>query len=477
MKTMPYNLTIPTTPSVQTALLQSKSLTDIHDKSTVALTSGKKINTSYDNSTLFFKDMRLSERAQELNSVLDGLTNIVSTLTSTSNSIDTIMGLLAQANAAANSALDGQNYLAKLTGSNYKVTPDTILSDLPSVNAGDEIVLRTGDADKMESQYVINKDKTLDDLNIVRGDEFKIKIGDEDWISLTVIDENMTVSDFLGQVYTRNPGGNFQFDMTDQKLTVSTTDRSPIIMQGVVATALGFDLSTTHTVSIGSNWTVRTLTQAFSEIDGVSAIVNSEGRLEVSSIYGDNLIIDDLTGQSAYSFGLAGCDDGGSNTMKTYADQYNEILKQINNIVADSRFNSINLLEGDSIRAIFDEKGKDIRSVNGVKMDSRSLGLSEAVGDWQNKEDIQTTLDEIQNAIYQVRSATNKFDRASYMIQSRDSFLDTMADTCLTGAEKLTAADLNETAVQILAAETQKELVNNVISITMDTNASVLSLF
>lgn len=477
MKTMPYNLTIPTTPSIQTALLQSKSLTDIHDKNTIALTTGKKINTSYDNSTLFFKDMRLSERAQGLNSVLDGLTNIISTLTSTSNSIDSITSLLTQAKAAANSAIDGQNYLAKLTGSNYVVTSDTHLSDLPSVNVGDEILLRTGDADKMDSQYLINRDTTLDDLNLVRGDELKFKIGEGDWISLKVIDENMTVSDFLGQVCTLCTDENFQFDITDQKLTVSTTDRSPILMQGVVATALGFDLSTTHTISIDNNWTVGTLAQAFSEIEGISASVNSKGHLEVASVYGDNLIIEDLTGSAAASFGLVGYDDCGTNTMKTYADQYNEILKQINNIVIDSRFNSINLLEGDSIRAIFDEEGKDIRVINGTKMDSESLGLSEAISDWQNKNDIQTALDEIQNAIYQVRRATNKLDRASYMVQSRDSFLDVMANSYLTGAEKLTGADLNETSVQILAAQTQKELVNSVISITMDTNASVLSLF
>lgn len=477
MKTMPYNLTIPTTTAIQTALLQSKSMTDIHDKSTVALTTGKKVNSSYDNSTLFFKDMRLTERAQELNSVLDGLTNIVSTLATASHSIDAITNLLAHAKAAANSAMDGKNYQAKLVGQNYKITMDKLLSALPDVNAGDEILLRTGDADKMESQYIIDREKTLDDLNIVRGDEFKIKIGDEDWISLMVIDETMTVSDFLGQIYARNPAGNFQFDISDQKLTVSTTDRSPVMMQGVVATALGFDLSTTHSVTIGEDWTVMQLADAFSEIDGISATVNSKGFFEVSSIYGEDLIIADFEGQSAKSFGMAGYEDGGSNTKKTYADQYNEILKQIDGIVADSTFNGLNLLEGDSIRAIFDEKGKEIRTVNGVKLDSFSLGLSEAANDWQDDANIQAALDAIENAIYQTRSATNRFDRASYMVQSHNTFLQTMSDTYLTSAEKLTGADLNETAVELLAAETQKELVNQVISITMDANASVLTLF
>ena len=477
MKTMPYNLTIPTTPAIQTALTQSKSLTDIHDKDTVALTTGKKVNTSYDNSTLFFKDMRLTERAQGLNSVLDGLTNIVSTLTSTSNSIDSITDLLTYAKAITNSAIDGQNYVSQLTGSNYKVTPDKKLSDLPLVNIGDEILLRTGDADKMESRFFIDKDATLDDLNIVVGDELKIKIGENDWLSLKVIDEKMKVSDFFGQIYEQTPSGNFEFDITGNKLTLSTTDRSPILLEGNLPELFGFDMTTTHKITIEDNWTIDRLARAFNEIEGVSATINSKGFFEVTSLYGDNLIIDDLTGRTAYSFGMNGYDDNGMNSMKTYADRYNELLKQINSIVADSSFNGLNLLEGDTIRAVFNESGDAYRTINGPKLDTISLGLSDAIGDWQNEEDVKTVSDEIEKAIYAVHSAASKIDKAIAMISSRDTFLEAMANTCLSGAEKLTEADLNEVAAELLSAQTQKELVNNVISITMEANSSVLSLF
>ena len=421
--------------------------------------------------------MRLSERAQELNSVLDGLTNIVSTLTTAGDSIDSIKSLLDQAKAAANSAADGKNYLSKLTGKNCKVTQDMPLSDLRLSNVGDEILLRTGDADKMESEYHIERDATLADWNIVRGDELKIKVGSDDWISLTVIDENMTVSDFFGQIAERSPSGNFQVDIKDQKLTLSTTDRSPILMDGPIADLLGFDMSTTQKITVGSDWTVNSLARAFSAFDGISATIDSQGHFEVTSVYGNDLIIEDLTGKTAEALGVNGYDDGGLNTMKTYADQYNEILKQINGIVADSSFNGLNLLEGDSIHAVFNEKGDIYRTIKGVRLDTISLGLSDAIDDWRNADDIQEVLQEIDNALYRLKDASNHFDRANAMVLSRDTFLQTMADTCLTGAEKLTEADLNEAAIQLLTAETQKELVNNVISITMDANASVLSLF
>ena len=477
MKTMPYNLTIPTTSSIQTALQQSKTLTSVHDSNTVALTTGKRINSSYDNSMLFFKDMRLSEKAAELNSVLDGLSGIASTLNTTTNSIDAISDLLAQARAAANSAYDEANYLSRLSGGNFTVKTDTLLSDLPAVKAGDEILLRTGDADKMESQYVMERDATLADMGIETGAEMKIKIGDDDWITLTVIDDTMKVTDFLGQIYEQTPAERFQFDITNQKLTLSTTDRSSILIDGEMAEKLGFDLSSTHKITIGSDWTIQDLAFAFSDIDGISATVNSKGNFEVSSIYGDDLIIADLTGESSGSFGLEGCDDGGFNSKKSYADQYNELLKQINRAVSDSRYNGVNLLEGDLMRAIFNEKGTDLRIIKGVKLDTESMGMSDAVGDWQNKDDIQKALDDIDNAFYQIKQATNKFNRASMMVQSHDTYLESMSATCLNNAEKLTEADLNEAAMNILSAQTQKELVNQVISITMDSNASVLSLF
>lgn len=477
MKTMPYNLSIPTSSSILTSLSQSKALTTMYDKNSLALTTGKIVNSSYDNSTLYFKDMRLTERADGLQSVLDGLSNIVSTLDSTSKSLDSITDLLSQAKAAANSALDGQAYLSTLTGKNYTTKLEEKLSNLPNINVSDEILLRTGDADKMESDILMDKDMTLADLNILKDEELKIKVGDNEWISLKVIDENMKVSEFFGQIKDQYDIENFSFEIKDGKLSLMTTDRSALMLDGDLAEVFGFDLSTTHKITVEDDWTVQDLADAFSRINGVSATVNSEGYFTVSSVYGDNLSIADLTGETAKSFGVAGYDDGGMNTSKTYAKQYSEILTQINNIVFDSTFNGLNLLEGDTIRAVFDEKGTTFRTVIGVHMDTDSLGLPVVENDWENEEDIQAAFDAIEQAFNLVQRAADKFERASYMVQSRETFLEAMSNTCATGAETLTGADLNEVSAELLAIDTQKQLVNQVISITLEANASVLSLF
>lgn len=479
MKTMPYNLSVPMSKAISTSLTQSKSLSAAREKNTVALSTGKKVNESYDNSILYFKDMRLSERAQGLTDVMDGLSNIISTLKSTSDSIDAINDFLAQAKAAANSALDGRNYMSSLTGKNLVVGDSTKLSDLPDVKTGDEIIVRTGDADKMESEILMTKETTLKDLGVAKGEEYRIKVGDNDWAVLKAVDEDMTATDFFGQIKEQFGVDTFTYEILDGKLTIGATDRGAVILDGDAwSDKFGFDLSTTHKIEIDGDWTIQYFSRVLSDLDdGLSAALDTTGRLKVSMIYGEDLAIADAAGKTAKSFGFAGVDDGGSHTLKSYADQYNELLRQIDSLVKDGAYNGLNLLEGDSISAIFDEKGSMMRTVKGEKLDSESLGLPTATGDWNSREDIQNAFDAVQQAVYKLNKTAARFDRALAMVQSRESYLDALSDTCQTGAETLTGADLNEVSAQILAIQTQNELVNQVISITLEAESSVLSLF
>ena len=471
MKTMPYNL-VSTTTSISTALSQAKSLTALYDKASSSLASGKTVNSSYDNPALFFKDMRLNEHAKELQNIIDGLSIAVSTLNATDSSIDAVSDLLSHAKAIVSSALDGQDHRSILTGDCFTTSGQEKLSCLPNIKSGDEILIRTGDADKMVSSFAIDQKTTLADLNILENEELKIKIADNEWCTLTVIDENMTVNDFFAQITNQAGLENFTYDITNRHLTISTTDNSAIMLSGNLAEALGFDLSETYKITIQENWTVDDLAKAFSDLEDFCAYVNSRGYFEVSSINTQDLIIADLTGNSAQSFGI---NSTAGHTGQTYTEQYNEILIQIDNIIADSSFNGVNLLQGDTIKVVFDEKAENYRTITGRNLDSSSLGLYPA--DLTDKENIQNVLEALDLANDQVKQSASAFDRFSYMIQSRETFLDALSNTCSTGAELLTGADLNEISAEILAVETQKQLVNSVISITLEANSSVLSLF
>lgn len=512
MRTMPYNLSGSSSTAISSALYRNKSITSKFNKDSVALSTGKRINTSYDNSTLYFKDMRLTERADGISSVLDGISTIVTELNSFSSSIDSLSDLLQLAKSIANSARDSTNYIQPIVGNKLEVDRTDMLLDLTGVATEnkenppnkDTFLLRTGDADKIESDYLMTKDTTLRDLGLEEGEEFNIKIGEYDWITLKIDNLDLKVTDFFGQVSNKlektstNEDGSltkikgddiFKVSILEGKLTLETKDLSPILIDDATnynneferystLNAFGFDMSNTIQVSIEDDWNVQNLMDSINnQSNDIIATINNEGHLEVTSIYGKDLVIADQIGQSAYAFGISGVSDSSVSDRTNYAGRYNDLLKQIDSLVDDSYFNGINLLKGDSIKAIFSENGDTYRTINGTMLDSKSLGLESAVNDWQDISDISDVINNIDSALEKLERVASSFDRASAMIQSRDTFMTAISETFQTSAIKLTEADANEVAIEQLSISTQQQLINQVISLTLEANSSVLSLF
>lgn len=512
MRTMPYNLSGSSSTAISSALYRNKSITSKFDKDAVALSTGKKINTSYDNSTLYFKDMRLSERAEGISGVLDGLSTIVTELNAFSSNIDSLSDLLQLAKSLANSARDSINYIKPIVGNKLEITRTDMLSNLTGVATEnkktppgkDTFLLRTGDADKVESDYLMTEETTLKDLGLTKGEEFNIKIGEHDWITLRIDNLDLKVTDFFGQISnklekttinedgstTKIPGDDiFDVSILEGKLTLTTTDLSPILIDDATdyedenkrystLNAFGFDMSNTLQVSIEDDWNVQNLMDSINkQSSDIIASINQDGHLEVTSIYGKDLVISDQIGNSAYAFGISGFSDTSESDRANYANRYNDLLKQIDSLVDDSYFNGINLLKGDSIQAIFSENGDTYRTIHGTMLDSNSLGLGTAIDSWQNPSDISNVIANIDSALEKLERVSSSFDRASAMIQSRDTFMTAISGTFQKSATKLTEADANEVAIEQLSINTQQQLINQVISLTLEANSSVLSLF
>ena len=59
--------------------------------------------------------------------------------------------------------------------------------------------------------------------------------------------------------------------------------------------------------------------------------------------------------------------------------QYNNVLTQINTTAQDASFNGVNLLNGDTLKLVFNETGRSTLSITGVTFNSAGLGLSTLV--------------------------------------------------------------------------------------------------
>ena len=66
-------------------------------------------------------------------------------------------------------------------------------------------------------------------------------------------------------------------------------------------------------------------------------------------------------------------------TRAGLVSQYNNVLSQINTTSQDSSFNGINLLNGDSLKLVFNETGTSTLSITGSTFNAAGLGLSSLV--------------------------------------------------------------------------------------------------
>src|SRR4029450_2621797 len=62
-------------------------------------------------------------------------------------------------------------------------------------------------------------------------------------------------------------------------------------------------------------------------------------------------------------------------TRANLVTQYNQIISQITTTAQDSSFNGINLLNGDSLKLVFNETGKSTSTIAGVTFNPAGLGL------------------------------------------------------------------------------------------------------
>lgn len=470
-------------------------LTKLFDKSATALATGKKINHSTDNSVLFCKDYRLNERAAGLNSVMDTLSKAASRLETAGSCIDSLIDLVELARSTANSALECKDCTSWVKSKPFTLTKDSLLTDIPDTADGDKFIVRTGENTTYESSILMDADTTLDDIGLLQGDELRVRLGTEDWVTLKVADVSVPVKSFLKQLEEMYGSDKISVDITDGKLTIKSLNTQPVLLAGPekteivdgvptqvidfsTADAFGFDTTTTQVITIKSGQKFSHLLDELDTNSELTSYIGSDGKLNIASIYGEPLVVSDYTGGFVKELGLdETVQSGGLKTTQSFAEDFNKLLKQIDRLVDDCTYNGTNMLLGDGLRTVFSEDGADHRDIAGIRLDTEALGLEKAVNDWKTPDDVYEALNRLTEAKNILRSASNHFQRETAILASRSDFLTDLSETFLTGAESLTAADLNEAAANETAASTQKELINSVINITLESSASVLSLF
>jgi flagellin-like hook-associated protein FlgL len=169
---------------------------------------------------------------------------------------------------------------------------------------------------------------------------------------------------------------------------------------------------------------------------------------------------------------------GSDPTRTSLQSDYNNILTQIDALAADSSYNGVNLLNGDSLKVVFNESGSSFLTLTGVTLNSAGLGL-QAIGgsQFQSNANIDTALTALGTALTTLRTQASKFGANVTVIQTRQDFTKNLINTLQTGSDALVLADTNEEGANMLALQTRQQLSTTALSLANQASQAVLRLF
>lgn len=371
------------TASMRSNLLSLQQTQDLMDMTQERLSTGKKVNSAIDNPSSYYTAQSLTNRASDLNALLDSMGQGIQTIQAANEGIEAITDFVQQAKALANTARDNATVKGTTSSGTY-----TAANDMQEI---------TVKIDGVADQDI---EVTLKDTDTLEQAANKIAAALNDGIN-------------------------------------GVKDAEDTVIGGFTATI-------------------------------------ENGQIKISN---SNGIVANVSGTI---FGITFNGEIGNSTRTTSMKQYNEILDQIDQLAKDSGYKGINLLQGNSLKVVFNEDRSSYLTINGTFADTSDEGLKiSRAEDWTNpdNEAIDASISELENAITSLRNMASEFGNNYSIVENRENFTESLINVLEEGSDKLTLADMNEESANMLALQTRQQLAINSLSLASQAAQSVLSLF
>ena len=250
--------------------------------------------------------------------------------------------------------------------------------------------------------------------------------------------------------------------------------------------------ATSVTFGDGTNGTVKTLDQLNTKLgaNNLSATIDASGKLTIqttndhaSSTIGSTADGGAIGGTAASIFSAAAApvaDVNSQATRSSLLSQFNSILDNIKTTAQDSSFNGVNLLNGDTLKLTFNEKGSSTLNLQGVQFDAAGLGLSKlglnGANEFEDNSATNNVISSLSTASSALRAQASTFGSNLSVVQNRQSFNKSIINVLQTGSSNLTSADLNEEAANSQALSTRNSLTISALSLANQAQQGVLQL-
>jgi flagellin-like hook-associated protein FlgL len=380
------------------------------------LATGKKVNSALDNPTNYFTAASLDSRAGDISNLLDAIGNGIQVLQAANTGLTSLQSLVANAQSIANQVLQTTvGYSTKASATSLAPTGAGALGV-----AGTATDLTNGGTNSLNGKTFVFTPATGSALTV-------------------------TLGTAAGNV---NSLDAFNAALTNAGI-------------GVVATLAG-DGSITLTSS--NDNASQSLTLGTTAAAGTVAISGTDTATLVTP-----------TGGSA---GVPIADAASQAVRANLVAQYNNVIKQISNTAQDASFNGINLLNGDTLKLIFNETGKSTLSITGVTFDSNGLGLTSLTAgtDFLDSASANKVLSLLSAASTSLRTEASALGSNLSIVQIRQDFNKNLINVLQTGSSNLTLADPNELAADSQALSTRQSIAVSALALANQSQQSVLML-
>jgi flagellin-like hook-associated protein FlgL len=237
-------------------------------------------------------------------------------------------------------------------------------------------------------------------------------------------------------------------------------------------------------VTVAAGDTVQDVVDALNvDGTGLKAEVGSDNKLKVTSLNGESLDI--LAASTDATSAFVGLTEGAVTrnaastniTRQNLAKQFDDLRTQIDQLSKDTGYNGVNLLNGDQLKVVFNEKDTSSLTIKGVTFDSIGLGITASTNNLQANSDINASLKQLDAATEKLRSQASTFGSNLSVVQNRQDFTKDFIDTLDTGADQLILADQNEEAAKLLTLNTRSQLSQTALTLASQADQGVLRLF
>ncbi len=180
------------------------------------------------------------------------------------------------------------------------------------------------------------------------------------------------------------------------------------------------------------------------------------------------------TALSAGDMGSRAASLASSTSTRYLNENFNTVLDQIDLVVIDANYRGINLLANDDLVTDFNETRSNHLITEGIDISSSKLGIGRF--NFNSLTDLEDIIDSVREAINRVRTFERTLSSDLGIISTRGAFTEESINTHLAGAEDLTLADINEESANQLANETRLNMGTTALNLAAESQASILTL-